>query len=307
MSYDVTVIGEIYTDHVFSGFTRWPQPGEEIFTEDYVSELGGGAVTTACALVRLGRSVQLIGMVGAEQRPVLQARLEDFGVSTNHLLDSPLRTGITVSVSTRDDRTFFTCRGANAELGQRLLLDPHLLDRAAASRHVHLAFPITVAEAAQLLPALHRTGATLSLDVGHHVSWLTDTAVQQILQAIDYFFPNEKEASILAGSATEYLAYARRLNLPNALVKLGPAGAALLKTGVEYRATAPDVQVVDTTGAGDAFNAGFIEALLQNLPPQQSLEYACICGALSTRSSGALQALPTREQVHAASEGANAA
>ena len=54
MTYDIAVIGEIYLDHVFSGFTHWPEPGAEIFTDEYTPELGGGAVTTACALAGWG-------------------------------------------------------------------------------------------------------------------------------------------------------------------------------------------------------------------------------------------------------------
>jgi sugar/nucleoside kinase (ribokinase family) len=97
MMYDVTVIGEIYLDHVFSGFQDWPGPGEEIFTDEYAWELGGGAVTTACALSRLGRSVQLIGVVGEDQFPMIEARLAAFDVSTKHITRASERSGVTVS------------------------------------------------------------------------------------------------------------------------------------------------------------------------------------------------------------------
>ncbi|MEK6396982.1 MAG: carbohydrate kinase family protein, partial [Terriglobus sp.] len=100
MMYDVTVIGEIYQDHVFSGFHTWPAPGDEVFTEDYEWELGGGAVTTACALARLGRSVQLIGVAGEMDMPRIAARLKDFGIGTEGIASSRVRSGVTVSVST---------------------------------------------------------------------------------------------------------------------------------------------------------------------------------------------------------------
>ena len=61
---DVAVVGEIFADHVFSGLAQWPQPGEEHFSDNYVREAGGGAVITACALGRLGRSVAIFGVIG---------------------------------------------------------------------------------------------------------------------------------------------------------------------------------------------------------------------------------------------------
>ena len=66
---------------------------------------------------------------------------------------------------------------------------------------------------------------------------------------------------------------------------------------VEFKAVSPSVSVIDTTGAGDAFNAGFIDALLDSAPPQQILERACICGAMSTRALGALSTLLSREEL----------
>lgn len=64
-----------------------------------------------------------------------------------------------------------------------------------------------------------------------------------------------------------------------------------------YEAAAPAINLVDTTGAGDAFDAGFIDAILDAASPEESLRRACICGALSTRSAGALDGLPNREEL----------
>ena len=78
---DVAVVGEIYVDHVLTGFSDWPRPGEELFTKEYVREVGGGAAITACALARLGRSISLIGAVGMDEIPWLTRRLSSFGVA----------------------------------------------------------------------------------------------------------------------------------------------------------------------------------------------------------------------------------
>ncbi len=297
MIYDVTVIGEIYQDHVFSGFAAWPAPGEETFTDQYQWELGGGGVITACALARLGRSVQLIGVAGEADMPRIAERLADFGVSARNIVQSQVRTGVTVSISTVQDRSFFTYHGANGELTARLLGNEDLLALAARARHVHLAMPVSASLAAHALPLLRAHGATTSLDVGHHIGWLQDEASLGVLSAIDYTMPNAKEATVLSGGPQQYLERCRILGLQNALVKLGPDGAVMLRNGVEYRAASPDVQVVDTTGAGDVFDAGFIDAMLRGEEPQGMLEQACACGAMSTRAAGALRALPTKAEI----------
>ena len=114
--YDVAVVGEIYIDHILTGFAKWPQPGEEVFTNEYMQEVGGGAAITACALARLGRSVSLIGAVGVKEMSWLECRLSSFGVSSAELSSSEGRTGVTISVSNDTDRSFFTYVGENARL-----------------------------------------------------------------------------------------------------------------------------------------------------------------------------------------------
>jgi sugar/nucleoside kinase (ribokinase family) len=299
MRYDVTVIGEIYQDHVFSGFSTWPSPGEEIFTNQYEWELGGGAVTTACALSRLGRKIQLIGIAGESDMPRMEERLSQFDINTNGIVRSKVRSGVSVSISTKQDRSFFTYRGANVELQDRLMHDDELLMQVADSRHIHLAFPLTANLAGKIIPIITAKGATTSLDVGHHAGWLSDEASIAVLRAIDYTMPNEKEASMLSGSPEQYLSQCRDIGVKLAVVKLGGEGAVMLFNKVEFRSSSPSVSVVDTTGAGDAFNAGFIDALLDVALPQQILERACICGAMSTRALGALSALPDREELRA--------
>jgi sugar/nucleoside kinase (ribokinase family) len=81
------------------------------------------------------------------------------------------------------------------------------------------------------------------------------------------------------------------------VIKLGSRGARMLVHDQRYEAAPPVVDVVDTTGAGDAFDAGFIDALLDDAEPEDCLRRACICGGLSTRVAGALGALPHREEL----------
>lgn len=93
------------------------------------------------------------------------------------------------------------------------------------------------------------------------------------------------------------LAALEKEQIPNSVLKLGRAGAALLEHGHLRLAASPQVNAVDATGAGDAFDAGLIDALLDAMPLTEAMERACICGSLSTRASGALNALPDRGEL----------
>ncbi len=295
--FDVTVIGEIYVDHVFSGFPVWPQPGEEVFTESYVQEIGGGAANTACALSRLGRSTRLVGAIGEGDVPWFRARLDVFGLRMEGLRTCVDRTGVTVSVSTREDRSFFTYMGANTQLAA-VLREPGLGKELSQSRHVHFAMPLDPATSVNLLTELRHAGCTTSVDVGFQPAWLRDPKSLAVCQAADYLLPNEREAAILSGGdADGYLDFAERAGLPRGVLKLGPRGAAMTEDGRIYRVPSPEVSVIDTTGAGDAFDAGFIDALLEDASPEDCLRRACLCGALSTRFAGAVAGLPARDQI----------
>lgn len=290
--YDVAVVGEIYVDHVFSGFPVWPAPGEEVVTDAYTREVGGGAAATACGLAKLGRRVALVGLVGAADAAWFASRLYGFGVAADGLVVGEGASGTTVSVSTAQDRSFFTHTGVNRQVGALAAGDGLATLRRA--RHVHFAMPLPRAVADAVLPVLAQAGITTSLDVGFQPEWLADPANAPTLVAIDHLMPNEKEAALICGSTdpADYLAQARRIGLRAPMLKLGARGAAALEGGAIVEVAPPAVTAVDATGAGDAFDAGFIDALLDGGDARARLQRGCLTGALSTRAPGALAAIP---------------
>lgn len=292
--HDVAVVGEIFVDHVFTGFERWPQPGEEVYAPQYRREVGGGAAITACALAKLGRSVNSVGIIGNEDANWIVDRLRAFGVSDDGIAQNDGSTGVTVSVSIGEERSFFTHAGVNRTL-QSMLGSEEILPILCQARHVHFALPLERELALRLLPALRRDGCTTSLDVGFHPEWLRSPASLETCRSVDYFFPNEREAAVIAGGdGSDYLTFAQESRLLRPVVKLGKAGASMIANGVRYASPPPSISVIDTTGAGDVFDAGFIDAHLDALAPEVCLRRACTCGALSTRAAGALAALPDR-------------
>jgi sugar/nucleoside kinase (ribokinase family) len=293
---DAAVVGEIYVDHIFAGFETWPKPGEEVFTQQYAQEVGGGGAITACALAKLGRSVSLVGVVGPEERPWLERRFANFGVCLDVLHSGTGRTGVTVSVSTTEDRSFFSYIGENTHLTKHLMSQP-VIDTLVQSGHVHFAMPLPASTAGQILPLLRSAGCTVSLDVGHHVGWLRDPANWRICAAVDHLLPNKREAELLCGAnAGSYLDFTQRNGWRSGVVKLGARGAAMRQEEHTWRVASPSVKVVDTTGAGDAFNAGFIDGLLDEATGEECLRRGCVCGSMSTRVAGALGGLPDKRE-----------
>jgi sugar/nucleoside kinase (ribokinase family) len=290
---DVIVVGEVFADHVFSGFRSWPAPGEEVHTDHYLRELGGGTVNTACALARLQRRVRIVGLIGEADRPWFASRLGGFGLSADGLRSDALGTGTTVSISTADDRCFYTYPGANRHLPD-LLREPAVLDELASARHVHFAMPLAASQARQLLPALREAGCTTSLDVGFSSDWLRDADNRWTCRTVDHFLPNQKEAEILCGRGDldAFRDWIAAMEMPCGVIKLGADGAAAFVRDHWQIVQPPRVDALDTTGAGDAFNAGFITGLLAGESMQTCLRRACICGALCTTQPGALAGLP---------------
>lgn len=295
--FDVAVVGEIYVDHVFSGFKAFPGPGEEVITDAYAREVGGGAATTACGLARLGRKVNLLGLIGRSDTPFIGQRLKGFGVATAGLKARDGVTGVSLSVSTLEDRSFFTHIGVNADLSD-YLSTPEALDDMLSARHVHFSMPLAAPLARAILPKLAKAGRTTSLDVGYQPRWLSDRANVATLRQIDHFLPNEKEAELFCQVADHeaFFARARAVGLKAPMLKLGARGAMAEDASRRYSARPPKVQALDTTGAGDAFNVGFIDALLDQTDPLERLQRACVSGALSTRVAGALAGLPDRKE-----------
>ena len=291
----VAVVGEFFIDEIFTEFSSLPKLGEECFARKFRREVGGGAAITACALAKLGVYVSVVGSIGKADGQWLVDRLQSFGIDCSGLeRDSAEPTGITVSASTREDRSFLTYYGANENLHW-------MLRRAETARilgnatHVHFACAPDSEADEPLLVALRKRRRRISIDVQSHVSWLTRPDSLNILRQCDVFFPNEREGGWISSAVEPHqiLQKLKEKGLRGVGLKLGGKGAALLWRRRQFLADPFPVKNVDTTGAGDCFNAGFIFSWLRGDNPQRRLEIANICGALSTRALGGIAGFPT--------------
>ena len=288
---DLLCAGEAFEDLVFFGLPRVPAPGEELKTSSFLRTVGGGALITAVAAARLGTRTRVLSGLGEEGA----ATLRDEGVSVRNLRRPSEGHAITVAISTRRDRAFVTYNGVNDRLEPRL----RSALRGERARHFHLAFmPPDCRRWAGILARLRRSGAATSWDFGWNEPLARDPGLPRLLAALDYVFVNEGEALLYSGTRSLPAALERwRRAARNTVIKLGPRGCRWVSASRDLAARPPPVRVVDTTGAGDAFNGGFLHALLGGAGPAACLALGNRVGALSTRAAGGVASLPSRAEV----------
>jgi sugar/nucleoside kinase (ribokinase family) len=290
----ILVAGEINADLVLREVTPFPAVGREVLVSESELVLGSASAICASGLARLGNRVVFSGKVGDDLfgRFCLET-MSRSGIELDHVIvDRRTTTGITVSISSGPERALVTCLGAIAEFTAEEVPEA-AFDGAS---HLHVAGYFLQTRLRPGLPELfrraHRRGLTTSLDTGHDPEGEWRGGLGDALKEADLFFPNQEELRAISGRAD--LEDALRSFGPKGVVaKLGPEGAAILDGGSIVRVPAPRVQIVDTTGAGDSFDAGFLHAWLRARPLEECLRYGVAAGSLSTRALGGTKAQPT--------------
>lgn len=283
---ELLTVGEAFEDLIFLGLERLPAAGEEVRTSDFLRTIGGGAVITAVAAARLGTVCSIWSALGA---PAV-ARLRAERVRIRNLKRPNEAHAISAALSTRDNRTFVTFNGVNDVLENRLLAAAPVID----ARHVHFAFyPRDCRKWVPELKRLRTRGITTSWDFGWNEALLDDRSFAPLLAELDVLFLNEQEARLYSRRRTSSAAVAAwRRSERTVIVKLGAHGSRWLSRTRDLHVPAPRTRVIDTTGAGDAFNGGFLTARLRGHGPADALRLGNRVGALSTRAAGGVDALP---------------
>jgi len=276
----ITVVGSINLDFVATGATL-PEPGETVTGATLAIHPGGKGANQALAARRLGAEVRLIGRVGADaMADQALALLKADGVDLTGVgVDAAAPTGAAlIAVDAEGENQIMVASGANAALTPDRL--PDVIDGALICQ---LEVPLeTVAAAvarATGFVCVNLAPANLAID-------------DAVLKRADLLVVNEGEAGD----------YGRRLHgLPGLVaVTWGSRGAGLLRDGVRVAtAEPPEVEAVDTTGAGDTFVGALVVAMLEGMAPADALRFACAAGALTATKAGAQSSLPTRGEVEA--------
>jgi len=306
-AFDVVVIGDCNPDIVLRGADLLPEFGQhEKLVPDAVVGIGGSGSITACACARIGLRARLIGATGDDiLGHFMLGRLSDWGVDTTLCpVVTGAPTGFSVVLSQGDDRAILTYTGTIDKLGREDLP----IEELASARHVHLGSYFLQPQLAAQLPglcnSLRARGVTVSIDPNWDPSERWDGGLRSLLDMVDVFLPNAAEARAISG-APETTAAALELarNGTLVVVKNGANGCVAAHGSSVSSHEGFEVSCLDTTGAGDAFDAGFLRGWLDGLPLTECLGYGCAAGALSTRSIGATDALPTIEEVWAVVHG----
>ena len=274
--------GEAFEDLIFVGLDHLPEPGEEIRTDHFTATIGGGAVITAVRAARLGMRTHLISALGDDACK----RLKRERVTITNLRKANEPHAITAALSTDTDRAFVTYNGVNARLEERL---SRIIPKVKTS-HLHLCFyPHDCHQWAAIVSKLRKRGVTTSWDFGWNEPLTNERGLTDLIDSLDFVFVNEHEACLYTGeSSLEASIPHWRERQAITVVKLGEAGAVWLAPDRDIHVPAPQVKVVDTTGAGDSFNAGFLVAWMNGKSPEQCLAEGNKIGAASTRKAGGI-------------------
>ncbi|HET6898015.1 MAG TPA: ribokinase, partial [Vicinamibacteria bacterium] len=251
---------------------------------------------------RLGARVSMIGRVGRDDHgQLLRGSLAGAGVDTAAIADDPeAPTGVAViTIDATGQNHIVLAPGANARLSPDDVERQRSFIEGAAVLLVQLEVPLETVEAAARIA--HRGRVTVVLDPAP-----ARRDAVALLSVVDYVTPNETELRVLAGappgetSPDEAAAMARTLIAKGAdrvIAKLGAAGAIAVSRDGEERWPGHRVQAVDTTAAGDAWNAAFAVALAEGRPLRDAGAFANAAAALSVTRAGAQPGMPTRDEV----------
>jgi sugar/nucleoside kinase (ribokinase family) len=294
-NYDVLLPGGYYCDLIFTGLPELPRLGADMFGSGF-DMVPGAVFYTALALHRLGLRTGWACDFGDDfcSRFVIDAARRE-GIDDRLFRHHPrsLRR-ISVAFSYAHDRGFISYQDELPKISPIPLIERHR-PRCVMLSHLHYGD-----ELLELAAATHRYGGLVYMDCQARPNTIAQPEVAAALRAVDFFAPNAAEALHLTGAASVEAALATLATLvPTAIVKRGAEGAIARRGEEVAQAPALAVDVLDTTGAGDCFNAGFVYGYLRGMSLEACLRRGNVCGGLSTTARGCT-ALPTAIQVEEA-------
>jgi len=265
---------------------------KEQIVKNYHLELGGSCSIFASQIAKLGLRVAGIGRVGEDFLGFFVLnRLKEMGVITENIQKDPsVKTGLGVALCKEDgDRAILTYPGTIDSVERRDITDELL----GSTRHIHIGSYYLLKKLQPHYPEILRKakgfGVTVSLDTNWDPDESWDGGLENILQYVDIFMPNENEIKLITRKDTvESAIRALDNTIPVIAVKLGEKGAIAYANGNEYRVGSLKVDVVDTVGAGDNFDAGFVYGYLNGFDIEKCLRIGCMCGSYSIRQAGGI-------------------
>lgn len=304
---DVLVVAEINPDVIVTNAAVFPRWGQvESIVESIRLSIGSSSAIFACGAACLGLRVAIIGVVGDDAfgRFMLEALAARNVDVSPVVVSSHLPTGASVILSRGNDRAILTAMGTI----DALRTEDVPRDLISRARHVHVGSaylrPALRPGLAELFADARAAGLTVSLDTNWDPLERWNGGIDKLLAASDLFLPNSAEVQAI-GRRQDDVAAAEELQRRGraagggrltVAVKRGARGGLALRDRERVEVSGPRVPVVDTTGAGDSFDAGMVYGMLAEWPLMRSLELAVACGSLSVGAVGGTEGQPTLEQ-----------
>lgn len=274
----ILCVGRVYCDLIFTGIPAMPILGQETFAGGVKMHTGGGCYITSAYLSALGNSVAITAMLPADPfSKIVTDEIRHMGLDDRFCEPAAagLEPQITVAIVHNDERAFLT-RRASAALPQdmaRSFALPHLT-------HLHIGELTTLIEHPDLIDRARAASLTISLDCGWDEAAFCHPDISDLISAVDVFLPNSAEAARLSENDVSLTCAS------HTVIKRGSEGAELHTGGQIHFRSAEQVHAIDTTGAGDAFNAGFLMAWLQEQSPEDCLAAGNYAGSIAVGRVG---------------------
>ncbi|SEF73380.1 Sugar or nucleoside kinase, ribokinase family [Bryocella elongata] len=293
-AFDISIAGELNLDLVLYGLNEDLVTERELLASDFTCTLGSSSSILAYNLAVLGARVAFVTKVGEDALGGLALdRLRETTIDLSHVVKAPAgeQTGVTVLLAHGARRRILTYPGVMATM----TTDEIDVDYLSTARHFHLSSLFLQRGLwpgiADLFRSLKKAGLTLSLDTNDDPEDRWDGPLPDLLPLLDILLPNDSEACRMTDcdnveEALERLA----AQVPLVAIKCGKRGALVARGKERWTVPALSVTPVDTIGAGDSFNAGFLSGYLQGLPPAVCAEMGNATAALSTLRPGGTEA-----------------
>ncbi len=292
------VVGSINVDFVVNT-TRVPKAGETISGTDFKLVSGGKGANQAVAVSRLGANTQMVGCVGQDVFGELSlSTLKSENIDCSRILvsdEQPTGTAV-IMVEENGENRIVIVSGANAEV--TLSKMPDLEKMVQQADFLVLQFEIPKQTTLQLidLAAQSQTKVVFNPAPAYEFD-------QSYLSKIDYFIVNESEAEFYGNlpvhdvpSAYQAAQQLRQLGAQNVIITLGSQGAIVKSDNTQFHIPGIEVDVVDTTAAGDTFVGALVSALLEEQTLKSAMQFAIAASALTVTKHGAQPSIPTKQE-----------
>ena len=292
--FDVTIAGELNLDLILYGLPEQLPPERELLADRMTLTLGSSSAIVAHNLAALGSRVGFQSRIGEDQLGgIALERLQQGGVDVSRVrrISGTTTTGLTVILHHPEWRNILTYSGTISELVWNDLDLDYLSD----SRHFHFSSYYLQKgirpRVAELFQNLKSKGLTISLDTNDDPEDRWEGDLHELLRHVDVFLPNEREACKAAATDDLEIAIQRLSSLvPLLVVKLGRKGSLAVRGNERFECPSREVIAVDTVGAGDSFDAGFLHQFVRGADLSACLKSGNLAGALSTTRPGGTEA-----------------